>query len=58
MLPNRTWEIVYQHKNGALYFWRYSAKRPPTIAQIVEAMPDGKWAFVQMREVVCTWRER
>lgn len=39
MLPNRTWEIVYQNKNGALYFWRYSAKRPPTVAQIVEAMP-------------------
>ena len=49
MSDNKTWEVVFQHKNGALYFWRYSGQRPPTVAQIVDAMPDGKWAFIQMR---------
>ena len=54
----RTWEVVYKHIIGALYFWRYTGQKPPTLAQIVDAMPDGKWSFIQMREVVCTWRER
>lgn len=58
MSDNKTWEVLFQHKNGALYFWRYSGQRPPTLAQIVDAMPDDKWAFIQMREVVCTWLER
>lgn len=55
---NRTWQVVYQHKNGALYFWQYSGPCAPTIAQIVDAMPAGKWSFIQMREVVCKWRAR
>lgn len=58
MSDNKTWEVVFQHKNGALYFWRHTGQRPPTLAQIVDAMPDGEWSFIQMREVVCTWRER
>ena len=57
-VANRTWQVVYQHKNGALYFWQYSGQCAPTIAQIVDAMPTGKWSFIQMREVVCKWRVR
>ena len=55
---NRTWEVVYQHKSGALYSWQYSGQHAPTIAQIVDAMPTGKWSFTQMREVLGKWRER
>lgn len=58
MSDNKTWEVIFQHKNGALYFWRYSGQRPPTLAQIVDAMPDGKWSLIQVREVVCKWLER
>ena len=58
MSDNRTWEVVYKQKNGELYFWRYTGQKPPTLAQIVGAMPDGKWSFIQMREVVCLWRVR
>lgn len=32
MSDNKTWEVVFQHKNGALYFWRHSGQRPPTVA--------------------------
>ena len=58
MSDNKTWEVVFQQKNGALYFWRYSGQRPPTVAQIVDAMPDGKWSLIQVREVGGTWLER
>lgn len=58
MSDSKTWEVVFRHKTGALYFWRHTGLRPPTLAQIVDAMPDSKWSFIQMREVVCTWRER
>ena len=58
MSDNKTWEVIFQQKNGALYFWRHSGQCPPTLAQIVDAMPDGKWSLIQVREVVCTWRER
>ena len=58
MSDSQTWEVVFQRTNGALYFWRYTGQRRPTLAQIVDAMPDGKWSLIQVREVVCTWRER
>lgn len=54
----KTYEVVYQHqKTQALYFWRRTGENPPTLIEIAQAMPDNMWRFVQMREVVCKWRE-
>ena len=26
MFDNKTWEVIFQHKNGALHFWRYTGQ--------------------------------